>query len=600
MIYLDLPSNLPSVLGNRRSLRIIFNNLLNNALRELFKVETPAQQKIVRVKASLSKEGKEVVIETSDSGPGIPNEDRDKIGKFGFSKNKSSGSGLAFVKLLVRELGGKFDLAPYEEGKGAKFIITVPNVETPVIAGNVADKGTVTGEGVRSGDPHISAAKAPKAAEEGNFTGNEVESANAGKKQAQSTEAPKAPAVQNAAQAPEGPGGVAGVKFIGAKTFTSGATGLVVEIPVSLLKQLYTGEGISFKQTLSDSFGTAKGWAIFGANQGFAMRFMGMTEHGAARFAFMLPAALSISANPEQAGILAAKSGVGYAAFVAGFKAGAKVPGSPAAKGIYGLLGGVLACTVSDEALNLTVAKSPALQKLLGSRTANLMGQGAATSVGIYTLLKTPGALSALFEFLGVAPKVALGLGSSFTIVASTLFLAGDSGPLSGISGSVADLANAKTISEKGHDKRPNCTKIDLNRRSGQKPGWGVSDIVGTPMGFETFIYLYKLGYIQEKDLPQSKYLPAFLTALKQIDQKNPETVKNDYNAYQKLLQSDSWWNSNTDMDKFKAMGDMLSAGLKGFKKDMKAIENTDPNYFDPRTAQLLLTLYQLKNGISS
>jgi LysM repeat protein len=386
--------------------------------------------------------------------------------------------------------------------------------------------------------------------------------------------------------------GAGDIKFIGQKTLKAGVTGLVVEIPVSILKQLYEGQGISFEQTLKDSFDSATGWAKFGATQGFAMKFMGMTETGAMQFAFLLPAALNITANPGQAGMLATKTGVSYGTFMAGFKAGSKLPGSPVAKGIYGLFGGILASTVAGEALNKTIANSPELQKILNSKVANIIGTGAAVTVDIYTLLQTPEALSALFRTVGVGTEVAGGLGSAVTMIPMMLTLQGDTRPKTPtvISGSVTDLAKGKIISKKGEDKMPDCKKIDLNGGT-----WNVNSITLTSLGFETFVYLYKLGYIKEKDLPRSRYLTDFLDAYEGIDLKNPQSIKDASDAYTKLVR-ESWWNWATDPDKFSALSNSIESGLKGFKSDMKAAGfDTDPKFYDAQTAQLLLTLYSWK-----
>ncbi|UCF83040.1 MAG: MCP four helix bundle domain-containing protein [Desulfobacteraceae bacterium] len=70
--------------------------------------------------------GRVVVIRLTDSGPGIPEEIRDKIFEpFFTTKEEGSGLGLSIANRIVEEHNGWLDLAS-KEGEGSTFVITLP------------------------------------------------------------------------------------------------------------------------------------------------------------------------------------------------------------------------------------------------------------------------------------------------------------------------------------------------------------------------------------------------------------------------------------------------------------------------------------------
>jgi signal transduction histidine kinase len=67
-----------------------------------------------------------VLITVEDAGSGIPEDVKDKLFTPLFTtKSKGQGLGLAVVKRLVEGLNGTIDFES-EQGKGTKFIITLP------------------------------------------------------------------------------------------------------------------------------------------------------------------------------------------------------------------------------------------------------------------------------------------------------------------------------------------------------------------------------------------------------------------------------------------------------------------------------------------
>ena len=134
LIYLADPNRI-STLFDEEHLEQILSNLLSNAIKF-----TPERGKIT-VALSISNED-QLIIKVTDSGPGIPIDQEDKIFDHFFqadnqSKNtrQSSGIGLTIVKELVQQMEGTIE-AKNVPGKGAQFIIKLPL--TP-ISENLAD-----------------------------------------------------------------------------------------------------------------------------------------------------------------------------------------------------------------------------------------------------------------------------------------------------------------------------------------------------------------------------------------------------------------------------------------------------------------------------
>ena len=101
------------------SLRDALTNLLLNALHA-----TPAGG---RVQLSAFAEGGRLTVAVTDTGPGVPPEQRERIWEpFFTTKQRGTGLGLAIVRKRVEEVGGSARLAPSKPGEGARFELTVP------------------------------------------------------------------------------------------------------------------------------------------------------------------------------------------------------------------------------------------------------------------------------------------------------------------------------------------------------------------------------------------------------------------------------------------------------------------------------------------
>jgi two-component system nitrogen regulation sensor histidine kinase NtrY len=98
----------------------VFINLIDNAIDAMNK-----KGKIV-IRATFDREANQVNIEVTDSGPGIPPEDKDKLFLPHFStKKKGTGLGLAIVDQIIKEHNGTV-LVMNSRPNGARFILQLP------------------------------------------------------------------------------------------------------------------------------------------------------------------------------------------------------------------------------------------------------------------------------------------------------------------------------------------------------------------------------------------------------------------------------------------------------------------------------------------
>src|SRR5512137_61162 len=116
-VEIRLPEDLPPVLADERHLSQVFLNLLLNA--------GDAMGGEGQVRAAARRSGDRVVVEVSDSGPGIAAEDLPRIFDPFFTTKEpgqGSGLGLAICHSVVESLGGTIDVAS-PHGGGATFVL---------------------------------------------------------------------------------------------------------------------------------------------------------------------------------------------------------------------------------------------------------------------------------------------------------------------------------------------------------------------------------------------------------------------------------------------------------------------------------------------
>ncbi|MGN6403306.1 sensor histidine kinase [Sinomonas sp.] len=104
----------------------IVGNLLDNAIDAAAAAPPPRWASL-----EIQEEGENVLIEVSDSGPGVPVAERDRILHFGYSTKPQSatgrGLGLALVRRSVEALGGTLTVSGT---RGAVFTVAIPSRNT--------------------------------------------------------------------------------------------------------------------------------------------------------------------------------------------------------------------------------------------------------------------------------------------------------------------------------------------------------------------------------------------------------------------------------------------------------------------------------------
>jgi len=122
ILAVDLPSDLPLVLGDAERLQQVMTNLVHNAVKF-----TPAGGQV-----TISAQGgpDEVVISVRDTGVGIPPADLPRIFERFYKVDRArsrggTGLGLAIAKHIVQAHGGRI-WAESREGKGSTFYFSLP------------------------------------------------------------------------------------------------------------------------------------------------------------------------------------------------------------------------------------------------------------------------------------------------------------------------------------------------------------------------------------------------------------------------------------------------------------------------------------------
>ena len=126
-VVLSAPSELPTVHVDAAQMQRALVNVLDNALRL-----SPVHETVsVRVTSTR----KDVLIRVTDHGPGVPEEERERIFEpfhrvASRSDEPGAGLGLAIARGFTEANGGRMWLET-REGQGASFVIALPLVELP-------------------------------------------------------------------------------------------------------------------------------------------------------------------------------------------------------------------------------------------------------------------------------------------------------------------------------------------------------------------------------------------------------------------------------------------------------------------------------------
>lgn len=130
-ISLQMPENLPLVLGVKSQLQQVLLNLLKNSAQALSSRCDAKKAPEIRIGAKVNKD--QVIIALSDNGPGIPEKLRRRIFEpFFTTKNESSGTGLGLsvsYYIITNTHSGKLWVES-TAGDGACFYISLPVAPT--------------------------------------------------------------------------------------------------------------------------------------------------------------------------------------------------------------------------------------------------------------------------------------------------------------------------------------------------------------------------------------------------------------------------------------------------------------------------------------
>jgi two-component system sensor kinase FixL len=122
---LDVPADLPCVLGDRVQLQQVLLNVLLNSFQALD--GCPAKDRVVMIGAALDRSG-EIRIAVRDHGPGLTAEKLEKLfSPYFTSKRDGLGLGLSISRSIVQMHGGRI-WAENNEERGATFYFTLPAV----------------------------------------------------------------------------------------------------------------------------------------------------------------------------------------------------------------------------------------------------------------------------------------------------------------------------------------------------------------------------------------------------------------------------------------------------------------------------------------
>jgi two-component system phosphate regulon sensor histidine kinase PhoR len=121
-ITIDAPTELPPIEADPDRMWQIVSNLLSNAAR--FSPEGG------RIEVRISADETSVVVTVKDEGPGIAEEDRDrlfeKFARGARTRGYGAGLGLYICKMLIDAQKGRLWLEPSTEGEGATFSFSLP------------------------------------------------------------------------------------------------------------------------------------------------------------------------------------------------------------------------------------------------------------------------------------------------------------------------------------------------------------------------------------------------------------------------------------------------------------------------------------------
>jgi two-component system, NtrC family, sensor kinase len=126
VLLADLGDDVPPIPLDHEGTHQLVLNLVANAIDA---VERDAG--VINVRTGYEADNKTVVLTVADNGPGVPEEDRERIFEpFHSTKGHAgTGLGLAVARKTVTEMGGSISVRTPAEGTGAEFVVRLPTRE---------------------------------------------------------------------------------------------------------------------------------------------------------------------------------------------------------------------------------------------------------------------------------------------------------------------------------------------------------------------------------------------------------------------------------------------------------------------------------------
>ncbi|MBI4115742.1 MAG: GHKL domain-containing protein [Candidatus Omnitrophica bacterium] len=139
-IQRHIGQELPDFFGNVQELREVFLNLILNALQ----ATGPGGE--IQIGMTYQKADKIFVIQVSDNGPGILQENLEKVfNPFFTTRSEGAGLGLFVTQQIVNRYGGSIRVES-EAGQGTLFVIELPYEEPPALANADSANSEIGGE----------------------------------------------------------------------------------------------------------------------------------------------------------------------------------------------------------------------------------------------------------------------------------------------------------------------------------------------------------------------------------------------------------------------------------------------------------------------
>ncbi|MCR9255975.1 MAG: PAS domain-containing sensor histidine kinase [Alphaproteobacteria bacterium] len=113
------------ITADARQVERAITNVIQNALDAIERNGGTNQQS--RISVSLYREGFWVVLRVRDTGPGLPEAERDRLLEpYVTTRKKGTGLGLAIVHRIMEDHGGRVELSDRKDGPGAEVLLIFP------------------------------------------------------------------------------------------------------------------------------------------------------------------------------------------------------------------------------------------------------------------------------------------------------------------------------------------------------------------------------------------------------------------------------------------------------------------------------------------